>query len=192
MIDREGVSGGVGEDLLERSWVQQEEASLPHVQKLIEQLDRDWKLGLFEGTEVSWDLLGMQRELLQSQASFQDGVDLGVAFLTMEAWEMASAWFSQFLHRLWKDPENSTALLNVTALFVRSLMGQKKFFEALSEMQRLLQDDEIDHSKKIELFYLAARIHEALGQSAEVQRYEGYVLQMDAHYRDMRERSKKK
>ena len=65
--------------------------------------------------------------------------------------------------------------------------------ETIKKIEEKIQHNtSLDHSKKIELFYLAARIHEALGQSAEVQRYEGYVLQMDAHYRDMRERSKKK
>jgi len=188
----------LGEDLLEhapdpRKKMRKEDSQAAgSIEALLQQLDRDWKLGLFENPSVSWDLVAFQQKLIQSQASVQDWIDLGIAFLAMEGWEMASRWFSHLLQRLWKDPENRLPLLNVTALFVRSLMHQQKFFEALSEMQRLLQDDEIEHIKKIELFYLTARIYEALGQGEKVQLYDGYVMQMDPHYRDMQERSKKK
>ena len=161
---------------------------------LIRKLDEDLNLKIFQMPAVE-DGFYERLEGSLSGGTAQDWIDVGIAFLEMDHFSIAARLFvganRRFRSEL-ADPSlpqaQAQAVLATTGLLVRALMLDGKPFEALSEIQSALQDGEIEHARKIELFYLLGRIHDSLGKATLAQFYYQQVMDIDSHYRDVDQR----
>ena len=177
---------------------------------LMRKLDEDLGLGLFgEEPEARANQLSLfqdekgmnafceqlEREL--ADATVQDWIDLGIAFLEMDLFSVAIRLFAGANRRIDLFAENSEGNItaNVTEQIVSSisllalaLILADRPFEAISNMQPLLRDIEIKPENKLELFYLMGRTYEALKKDELAFGYYRQVKEIDPDYRDIEQR----
>lgn len=122
-----------------------------------------------------------------SQSTFQDWLDLGIAFMEMDLFGLSIRLFKGARHRA-RDPQDLLSVVNLLALS-HILNGQP--YEAVSELYPILEDSEVKQEDKIDLFYLMGRAYEAVFYQDSSQStgelatsYFGSVLSMDLKYRD--------
>ncbi|MEK6706106.1 MAG: tetratricopeptide repeat protein [Candidatus Poribacteria bacterium] len=153
------------------------------VNDIIKKLDDDFKLGLFS----EFSLLGGAQGLKaladklsegSSSLSVQDCVDIGIAYCEMELYGIAARQFAAACDKT-DEP------VSVTALLAYALIMGDKPFEAVTVIQPLLNDSEIEEKSKIELYYLLGRAYERMGKFDIADEWYRQVIRLDPHYRDM-------
>ena len=174
-------------------------------ESLIRKLDEDLELGVtpseisegrsnqvffFENLEAM-DAYCEKVQQKLSQASVQDWIDLGVAYLEMGLVSVAARLFSVACRRTQSSPENDAMQLSAICLFALSLIFSGRPQEALSQLQPHLLSSEIPPENKIELFYLMGRAYEALKKDDLAHFYYRQVYSANSHYRDIDRRLRK-
>ncbi len=175
---------------------------------VLKKLDHELQLGLFSSTADSRTLsprLGdvwapeISEQLIHEvdqkyfDASTQDWIDLGIAFLEMELSSVATHLFTRASQRL-NSSSSDTPLLSrsVICLLALSLLHQGKPFEAFIQLQPLVRDFEIQNADKLELFYLMGRAYDLMGKSEMAFEFYLQVFNIDPHYRDIEKQLRKK
>lgn len=160
-------------------------------EQVLQRLDEDLALGLTSPllTELAEDaeasMRAMQAFLSEVDramvgATYQDRIDLGVGFLQMELYDAALAHW-QAASRLTED---ARLRLQASALRALALVLARRPYEASSELQPVLADQEIAWDDKTELLYWMARASEARGDVVLAASWYEQVLKQDPLYRD--------
>lgn len=176
---------------------------------ILRQLDQDLNLGLFEEEDLalflSQDRLdsdSLEKEIRRIENSLQgaqaqDWIDLGIAFLEMSLYRISSRLFSGACRKyatestIEASDETEIALIAATSLLGLSLVLEGRPFDAISALQPLLQNGDIEPQRKVEIYYLMGRIYESINKRNESLHFFRQVVEVDAHYRDVEERIKK-
>jgi tetratricopeptide (TPR) repeat protein len=161
-------------------------------------LDRDLKLGIFgeessqvrvhqlslfaDGQALEEFLVKVEGDLAGSPA--RDWVDLGIAFLEMDFYEIAIRLFSGAARKASSDIA-SEIKISANCLLALALILADRPYEAISELQPLIRDTEILYEEKIEIFYLMARTYEAMKKWDLAFGFYMQVKDIDPHYRDI-------
>lgn len=168
--------------------------------RIMRSLDRDLGLGMFAETAGSNPTPGFPMaadpkaleeysEALERQlrdATGQDRMDLGIAFLEMGVPELAERQFRVACRILVSDPDvNSSGILPATALLAHALILLGRAFDATITIQAVLRDTEIKHENKIEFFYLMGRAYETMRKPDIAARWYEQVKESDPRYRDV-------
>jgi tetratricopeptide (TPR) repeat protein len=169
-------------------------------ESLMRELDRDLQLGVFSNSG-SWgdsnpmslfqdpELMSSfcsQLELDLSQAEAQDWIDLGIAFLEMDLYEIAVRLFSGAFRRSEYSPgEQNRTFLSASCLLAMALILTGRPFEAVAKVQPLLGDVNISQEQKAELFYLMGRVYESMQKFGLALQFYKQVMEIDARYRDI-------
>jgi tetratricopeptide (TPR) repeat protein len=143
-------------------------------------LERD--LGIEEGSTYEKIKIQIADQFLN--ASAQDRMDIGVAFLEMELFDEALAHFEL-------AKQDISFERKATALSIYGKIISGKAFEALLDLDPLIADEGIESSQRVEYGYLMARALEELGKHAEAHAWYRGVLEIESQYRDSFERLKK-
>jgi hypothetical protein len=121
-----------------------------------------------------------------SQSPIQDWIDLGIAFLEMDLYEIAVRLFSGACRRIEPDVQSdSEVALSATCLLALSLILVGRPFDAISKIQPLLGDVNIRKEQKAELFYLMGRTYESMKKFLLAVQFYRQVIEIDAQYRDV-------
>ncbi len=120
-------------------------------------------------------------EALCATASTQDRIDLGIAFLEMDLYEIAIRQFE----RATLDPAHERRARNLLAV---AYLAAGKPFDAMIEVENLVADQSIPPEEKVDLGYLGGRAQEALGNFEAAAHWYRAVLQIENHYRDSQQR----
>lgn len=120
-------------------------------------------------------------EKLCAGATPQDRMDLGIGFLEMELYDVAVQQFRIAS----RDIE---AERKARGLLATALIAQGKYFDATIEIETLVADQSSTPEEKIDFGYLAGVANDGLGDFEAAVRWYRAVLQIDAEYRDTRER----
>lgn len=167
-------------------------------------LDQDLQLGLFgdlagvdaSGSSVSDSLSSSEsaqiiQELVEANgdASAQDWVDLGIAFLEMELSSIASQLFMHAFSKATLDQgEGSELSRSSICLLALALIHQGKGYEAFFYLQPWVRDFEVRSEDKMELFYLMGRAYELMHKfDLAVDQYQ-QIMKIDPQYRDVAQR----
>jgi tetratricopeptide (TPR) repeat protein len=144
-------------------------------EEIMKKLDRDLGLGVFP--DYSPLSLGNDLTLFQSEdqieafelkvekalagATVQDWIDMGIGFLEIDFYQIALALFSGACRKI--DFENPTDQpIAATSLLALTLIQMGRPFDAISKLQPLLINIEIQPAQKLEVFYLMGRTYEIL------------------------------
>jgi tetratricopeptide (TPR) repeat protein len=135
---------------------------------IMERLDDDLKLGL-NAPELSLLADKEAMKALSSQldqallgSTSQDRVDVGIAFMEMGLFEIASRIF-----RVAARTSSGVEARSASALLAYTLVLAGQAFEATLVIAPILQDGEATVGEKAEFFYLMGRAHEALGRPGQ-------------------------
>lgn len=121
--------------------------------------------------------------------SARDWIDLGIAFLEMDLYEISVRLFMGACRKVNpSSPEAGEVTLSATCLLALALVKSDRPFEALSRIQPLLQDVEIKSENKVELFYLMARTYESLKKFDFAHQCYRRIMDIDPKYRDTLQR----
>lgn len=134
----------------------------------------------FHNPEALQDFLG-SLEKLCGGASAQDRIDLGIGFLEMELYDVAVHQFQVAV----RDPENE---VKARGLLATAFVAQKKYFDAMIELELLVADQSIPAEGKVNFGYLAGLAQEGLGNLEAAARWYRAVFLIDPEYRDTKER----
>ncbi len=114
-------------------------------------------------------------------ATAQDRMDLGIGFLEMELYDVAVRQFRAASYHA--ESERKARGLLATAL-----VAQKKFHDALIEIESLIADQSGTPEEKIDFGYLAGLAQEGLKNFEGAVRWYRAVVQINPEYRDAAER----
>jgi tetratricopeptide (TPR) repeat protein len=120
-------------------------------------------------------------ELLCAGASARDRIDLGIAFMEMEFFEVALALFRTAAAAA---PDEGRA----RALLAAAWIAKGNGFEAMIELEALIADQSSPPEEKVDFGYLAGRAQELLENFDQAVRWYRSVLQIEAGYRDAENR----
>jgi len=164
---------------------------------LLEKLDSDLELGLFEAGSMlgppveHLELLSNPQELeslthkidsLYAQSNPQDRVDIGIALMELGMTDLAIRQFEKVCSdRLGCE---KAFLISTTGLIGTALLLSGRPFDAISRMAPLINDSDVPIQEKLDLMYLTARAHEAIGRADLARGWYHEVLQADPKYRD--------
>jgi tetratricopeptide (TPR) repeat protein len=167
---------------------------------VIQELDHDLRLG-FAGTiphsgsseETLFPLYSdpdairayserLERSLAESKP--QDHLDLGVAFMEMELYELAVAQFKSAFHKSELDSDRRGTLV-ATALWAEALIRGDRAFDAMLLLQPIVRDMEVASEDKVEFVYLTGRAYEAIKKPDVAFKWYEQVRQFDPGYRDI-------
>jgi tetratricopeptide (TPR) repeat protein len=172
-------------------------------------LDRDLKLGIFdERGDAGDEGRAAQLSLFKDKAAMErfgarmdedfggapaaERIDLGIAFLEMGLYDLAVRHFQAATSRLvleeLKEGTPREPALAATGLLAYALILGGRAFEATIRLQPLLNDVELDKSRKLDLIYLMGRAFEAMGKLEEARQWFGQAAEIDPAYRDVLER----
>lgn len=173
-----------------------EDISKVNSEKVMRELDRDLRLGVFPGNDSTGigvaelslfkDREGMEKfaaDLDRSMggASARDRMDMAVAFLEMGLFDLAI----RQLRIAVRDPD---FLLAASVLLSTALIMADRPFEATVALEPLLLDTEHSVESKLECFYLMGRAHEGLRKPGAAIPYYQQVVGIEPLYRDAGER----
>lgn len=166
--------------------------------ELMRKLDEDLHLGvselptLFDSPETFQQYCTkLEADMSSANASPMDWIDVGIAFFEMDLYAVSERLFLGAIHRL--NPESAKekqTLLSATCLLALALILSGRYFDAISQVQPLLRDNELKREDKVELFYLMGRIHEAMKKNELAINYYRQVHEIDPRYRDVELRLK--
>ena len=170
-------------------------------EKLMRKLDQDLGLGIFAQNfpvalasdlslfqnpeEMAAFSLKLEKNLVG--ANIQDWVDLGIAFLEMDFYQIAARLFTGVCRKIDSEMQRDQSI-SATSLLALSLILLGRPFEAISKLQPLLRDGEIKADQKIEIYYLMGRTYESLDKSEFALHFYHQVMEIDACYRDVKYR----
>ena len=163
------------------------------VDRIIQDLDRDLKLGmsglsLFQDDDAL-DRYADQIDQEQSVLDIQGRTDLGIAFLEMELYRVATRQFERALALASEqEPVDSQSVVAVTALLAYSHLLDGRAFESAAVLQPVLKDQEILESSKVEVLYLMGRACEQQGKRELARAWYRKVLELSPSYRDAMDR----
>jgi tetratricopeptide (TPR) repeat protein len=120
-------------------------------------------------------------ELLCTNATSQDRIDLGIGFLEMEFYDVALYLFQS---AVMSDPSDRRARSLVATAWVAKGNG----FEAMIEIENLVADQSAPPEEKVDYGYLAGRAQELLQNFEMAMRWYRAVLQIEPGYRDAEDR----
>ncbi len=103
-------------------------------------------------------------------ASLQDWVDLGIAFLEMDFYQIAVRLFTGACRKIDSEMQGEQSL-SATSLLAFSLILLGRPYEAISALQPLLRDVDLKAEQKIELYYLMGRTYDLLKKDELALRY---------------------
>jgi len=124
---------------------------------------------------------------LESQcqdATPQDRLDLGIAFLEMEVYSIAIDQFQVAA----RSPAYERRAI---ALGAYAKILANRAFDALLDLDPLVADASIEPRDKVDYGYLVGRAYETLGRYDQAAVWYRGVLQIESQYRDSQERLKK-
>ncbi len=166
---------------------------------VMQELDRDLKLGVFEGLSLFKEpgALAELASVLDREyegARPVDRLDIGIAFLEMEVFDIAIRQFRVAVRDLASNPDAATVdlMVSATSLLAYSLIQGGKAFEATIELQGLLRDSELMPERKLELIYLMGRAHEALSKPELARQWYEQAAEIDPGYRDLYEKLRRR
>lgn len=163
-------------------------------------LDRDLQLRLEEDNRPLSPLFDdekfireyadrLDRELVGLGA--RDRIDLGIAFLEMNLFEVAIRQF-QAAHRAFlQDPAgHARDLLVCAGLIAHATIAAGRAFEATMQIQSVLRDSDVSLEDKLDFIYLMGRAYEQLAKPEVAAQWYVEVRKIDPHYRDAARRLK--
>ncbi len=191
------------------SYLKKIQPSLTEVdtEALIMKLDEDFRLGIYSddngwgGQSVISGLrkpevvesLSNHLDQILSTGKTQDWIDLGIAFLEMNLYEVAIHLFSTACQTLDTEGDQSSGFyLSANSLLGYTLTLAGRPFEAISQIQPILQDIEIKREDKIDFFYLMGRIYESINKLETSLHFYRQAAVIDPIYRDLEQRLRKK
>jgi tetratricopeptide (TPR) repeat protein len=116
-------------------------------------------------------------ERLCADATAQDRIDLGIAFLEMELYDVAIRMFRA-------AAADEPSARRARALLATAYVANGNGFEAMIEIEALVADQAAPPEEKVDYGYLAGRAQEALGNFGAASRWYRAVLQIEPGYRD--------
>ncbi|MGK5087784.1 hypothetical protein WDW86_09515 [Bdellovibrionota bacterium FG-2] len=163
---------------------------------LMRKLDQDFGLGLFPdrtseqsshplalfGSQEAMDQFATKLEGDLKDASVQDRLDVGIAFLEMGLYILAGRQFEAAI-RIGHPPS-----MPALALLSYAWLLAERPFEAIGVLQPHLGKTELTQEEKLEFFYLMGRAHESLHKLESAFFWYQKIQEMDYHYRDVSER----
>jgi len=163
--------------------------------EVVEQLDNDLRLGLFQDSE-SMGAFTRNLDATLADSTPQDLVDLGIGFLEIGLCDLAAQLFRKAADILKReqseDPDAVNDLTAAVALEAYALILAGKPFDAIATMQGLLNDSEIQADEKLELFYLMGRAYDSLKKPEMALQWYFQVKEIDPRYRDVQDRLRKR
>jgi len=166
---------------------------------VMRKLDEDLGLGVLSlnqmsifGDRKSVDKFCQKLERDLASHSPRDRMDVGVAFLEMDLFDVAERQFAAVIRELSLDPspEAQRLLVSATALSGLALILGGRPFEAASLLDSVLRNSEIRAEEKTELLYLMGRAHEGMGKPRLASGFYRQVQEIDPGYRDVSERAR--
>jgi tetratricopeptide (TPR) repeat protein len=158
--------------------------------EIVRILDRD--LGLGEGEAPAVPSMFSDARLLAQFADqvdrevgeqSQDRADLAIAFIEMGLYPVAI----RLLQTLLVAEEEKTRL-NASALAAHAHLMNNEPYRTISVLQPVLNDGEIDKSRKTECFYLMGRAEQLLGAHARAIGWYYQAQSIETDYRDIARR----
>jgi tetratricopeptide (TPR) repeat protein len=135
----------------------------------------------FFANEAERDAFHASLERLCAEATAQDRIDLGIAFLEMEFYEAAVRMFRA-------AAADESVERRARALLATALVAKGNGFEAMIELEALVADQSAPPEEKVDYGYLAGRAQESLENFAVAARWYRAVLQIEPGYRDAEDR----
>ncbi|MEO7163283.1 MAG: hypothetical protein ABI041_10225, partial [Bdellovibrionia bacterium] len=167
-------------------------------EELMRKLDQDLGLGIFAQNvpvalasdlslfqnpeEMEAFTLKLEKNL--AGGNIQDWVDLGIAFLEMDFYQIAVRLFTGACRKIDSEVLGEQSV-SATGLLALALILLGRPFEAISKLQPLLRDVEIKADQKVELYYLMGRTYESLKKMDIALHFYQQVMKIDARYRDV-------
>jgi tetratricopeptide (TPR) repeat protein len=116
-------------------------------------------------------------------ANAQDRIDLGIAFLEMEFYDIAIRQFEA-------ATRDSDLERKARGLLATALLEKGRPFDAMIELETLVAHQDAKPEEKIDYGYLAGKAQEALGRFPAAAHWYRAVYQIDPQYRDAADRLK--
>jgi tetratricopeptide (TPR) repeat protein len=114
----------------------------------------------------------------------RDHLDLGIAFLEMELYELAVGQFKAACTKARLESDRR-GVLESTALWADALIRWGRAFDGLLLLQPVVRDIEVEDIDKVEFVYLTGRVYEALRKSELAFKWYEQVRKFDPSYRDV-------
>lgn len=166
--------------------------------RIMRQLDLDLRLGVF--TEGDADrVLSEELSLFKDKNAIKefadkmdrdfrdlspkDRMDLGIAFLEMNLYDLAVTNFRA-------SARSADFVVAATSLLAYALICSGQPFEATLTIEPLLTDSDLATKERVELMYLMGRAHEGLRKLGEAIWWYQQVLELEPKYRDSEDRLK--
>jgi len=174
---------------------------------VMRQLDKDLQLGIFEPSAASEPQVAemslfadkaaleayaarLEEEL--AEASAQDRMDIGIAFLEMGLFELAARQFETLRQAIPREDEDRAPIRRASiSLLAYTLIRAGRPFEAMLDIEEVLGDPEITPAEKLEFYYLMGRANEKLSRREAAAAWYGKSARLDPGYRDVRDRLKR-
>jgi tetratricopeptide (TPR) repeat protein len=167
-------------------------------EELMRKLDQDLGLGIFGqnspialASDLSlfqsskdMETFALKLEKNLAGGKIQDWVDLGIAFLEMDFYQIAVRLFTGACRKIDSEMKGEQSI-SATSLLALSLILLGRPFEAISKLQPLLRDVEIKADQKVELYYLMGRTYESLKKFDFAIHFYDQVKKIDPRYRDI-------
>ena len=186
-------------------WRREKDAVVVDPEEVLRRLDQDLGLGLTltaSGTAGQYagevassllfkkreDLLAYQEQIVQSvkRKPVAAQMDLGIAYMEMELYEIALALFESAVEKSGREADRPELGAQVLSAEARLRMGQA--FEVIFALDPVITNAEIPREKKVEPYYLLARAQQLLAREEEALRLYRIVVGIVPHYRDADER----
>jgi len=174
---------------------------------VMRQLDKDLQLGIFEpsaasepqvaelslfGDKAALDAYAVRLEDEMADATAQDRMDLGIAFLEMGLFEIAVRQFEALRQTILREDEEKAPIRRAAiSLLAYTLIRAGRPFEAMLDIEEVIGDPEITPAEKLEFYYLMGRANEKLSRKEVAAAWYGKSARLDPDYRDVRERLKR-
>jgi hypothetical protein len=181
-----------GQEIRPRGPLAKRGLKLPEIDpdKVLRKLDDDLKLGVFGASGLSLfsdspeELAKLSKRLDREMisASTQDRIDLGIGFVEMGLFDIAARQFRAVML------SGTDATLEGACLYAYCMICAERPYDAISGLQGVLNDGEIRHDEKLEVFYLMGRSYELLKNHPQALSWYGQAGAAQAGYRDIAER----
>ena len=157
-------------------------------------LDRDLQLKLEEDNRPLSPLFDDEKSIQEyadrldrelAGLGGRDRIDLGIAFLEMNLFEVAIRQFRAAHRAFLQDPSaHARDLLVCAGLIAHATIAAGRAFEATMQIQSILRDSDVPLEDKLDFIYLMGRAYEQLGKADVAAQWYVQVRKIDPHYRD--------